>query len=35
MNYYKHNKKEPTIINYKCDNFNKKYFRNRYVSRNI
>ena len=21
--YYKHNKKEPTIINYKCDNFNK------------
>ena len=21
--YYKHNKKEPTIINYECDNFNK------------
>ena len=21
--YYKHNKKEPTIINYKCNNFNK------------
>ena len=21
--YYKHNKKEPNIINYKCDNFNK------------
>ena len=21
--YYKHNKKEPTIINYKCENFNK------------
>ena len=21
--YYKYNKKEPTIINYKCDNFNK------------
>ena len=21
--YYKHNKKEPDIINYECDNFNK------------